>query len=157
MSKMSNLTDLFVARDKFVVSTANASAAKIFYIGNNFKRWFLDKVENNAGRNIRAATIRKSLDDILPFDYSGVEEKYETRLAELFLLLQTQKNDEDQGPGVGWLECFYVIDASGEFRIVGATWIRERGGWMVIATLIHEPFLYSEDYKDYRDFDGRPL
>lgn len=127
-------TELFVAREKFVVNTG----ANIRYIGNNFSTWFSAKVEvPMSGATLRYANLLKPSVDGPIMDELG--DAKETKLAEIHVLMERQA----KGKGSvlltnGWANIFYVNDESGTLRAVGVYW---RGdGWGVDVRQVASPF-----------------
>ncbi|MEK7181120.1 MAG: hypothetical protein AAB738_02170 [Patescibacteria group bacterium] len=128
-------TKKFVAKERFVLGTGSG----ISYFGDDFKKWFLDKVEEPfAGSTIRAFRLHESLLDGPIIAELGGEAKAETTLAEIDALVARQKNGEG---GIlltnGYANIFYVRDAAGVLRAVGVFWRDD--GWRVDASSTSDP------------------
>ncbi|MDO8303215.1 MAG: hypothetical protein Q7T18_08235 [Sedimentisphaerales bacterium] len=127
-------TKKFVARDNFRIGKAG-----IGWMGENFKNRFLGKTEEPAPE----ATLRyhklneSSLDGPI---LAELGDKTETTLANLFSLLSLQTKGQS---GIlltnGYANIFYVRDAAGELRAVGADWRSGHGGWHVRAFTVTGP------------------
>jgi len=132
-------TNGFVVRDKCVVNTSDEATVKIAWLGDNFKKWFLDKTEEPAdGSQLRYHELLEwSLD--LPIIVSlGGEEKAETTLAQMFSLIEKQGKGQD---GVlltnGCTNIFYVRDVNGGLLAVYVYWYSI--GWDVGAYSVESP------------------
>ena len=128
----------FIAREKFVVDTSKGAHAKVAYLGDNFKAWFLEKIEKPIAETVLryAKLTRWALDDEIRKEIGA--EREETTLSQIYTLLKKQPNGE---PGVllsnGYANIFYVNDAGGILRAVRVHW---RGdGWYVYADFVTDP------------------
>lgn len=129
----------FIAREKFVVDTSDSAEVKISYLGDNFKRWFLDKTEEPMAEQVlRYAKLKKSSVDGPIIAELGGDAKAETTLTEFFAVLK------QQGHGISgallnndWANIFYILDESGLLRAVRAYW--RGGGWGVGADEVSCP------------------
>ena len=136
-------TEKFVARDKFMTKN---SQVKICWLGENFMRYFLDKVEEPIsetalcyqelhGSRIDRQTITNEPD---------FEEKKETTLAELFSLMEKQKKGENGDLFTdGSANVFYVRDINNALRGIDVYW--EHGGWNVRSLSITGKSKWSVD------------
>lgn len=130
-------TQRFVAARNFRESTARDAPVKIVWLGRNFRRHFLSKIEEH----VRPAEIgihrlsRSARDGAIIAD---IGERHETRLAHLWRLLMRQPNGErgplatDAVPNV-----FYIRDAEGTLWAVDAVW--SGAGWEIGASAIDDP------------------
>lgn len=119
----------FVARDAFVVTTGRRAQANITWMGDNFREWFLSKIEEPIMETtLHYAKLSKALPDAPVLKELG--EFKETTLGQIFYLMSRQSNGEE---GVllidGWANVFYVVDAYGALRAVLVR--RRHGGWRV--------------------------
>lgn len=122
---ISETTEQFVARDKFVNDTSDKAELKISYLGNNFKKWFLDKKEAPmAESELRIQELKKSEVDGPIIAELGGEEKAKITLAELYGFLKQAEMSK-------WFVC-YVPDKDGLLRAVCVYWYGV--GWPVSPT-----------------------
>lgn len=132
-------TDRFIAREKFVINTKNDAPVKISYLGDNFKEWFLGKVEEPKGAStLRPHLLKKSSLDGPIIAELGGEAKAETTLAEIYEAMELQRSGED---GVlltnGRANIFYVRDKRLLLCAVDVRWSDD--GWHVLALSIKYP------------------
>ncbi len=136
--------DKFTARDCFVVDTSDGAEVKIGYVGNNFKSWFLDKVEEPKGetrlsyhRLCKASPYGSILEEL--------GDESDTTLADIWELLKLQPQG---GGGVfltnGGATVFDVPDINGVFRAVYVYWGRCGADWGVNAYSADLPFVWRE-------------
>ena len=130
-------TEKFVAKDNFTVGDVNG--LKISYLGDNFKPWFLEKIEEPVGASElrRHQLLRESIDGLIVAELGG-EDKAETTLAEIHALMEKQGKGE-AGPLLtnGYVNIFYVRDAAGVLRALGVGW--DGGGWDVSVDSVGGP------------------
>lgn len=139
---VSATTSKFVAKEKFVVNTKRNAPVKISAVWDNFTSWFLSgdsKIEDPISeQTLRYNKLRKSSVDGPIITELGGEEKSETTLAEMFSLMEKQKNGED---GVllnkGYANIFYIRDQNSVLRAVHVRWCD--GGWFVLADSVEDP------------------
>lgn len=130
----------FVAHDKVVIGNAG-----IVYVGEQFKAQFFGKTEEPiAETTLRVSKLAKSsVDSAILAELGG---KTETMLAQIFALMERQKNGEE---GVlltnGWANIFYVRDLNGELRAVGIHWCE--GGWGVSAGSVTFPSRWDDGHR----------
>lgn len=141
---VSATTFKFIARDKFVVNTSDSAEVKISYLGENFKRWFLGKIEGPiTEQTLRYAKLRMNSKDPGIITELGGDAKAETTLTEMFAVLKRQGHGTS---GVlltnGWANISYVCDQGGVLRTVDAYWYG--GGWNVNASGVSNPHAWSE-------------
>ena len=132
----------FSACDRFVIDTGHKAEVKISYLGDNFKEWFLKKIEEPIdATTLRYANLTKSSVDA-PIRAEIGSEFEETTLAQIWSLMESQKNGED-----GVLlnnECantFYVRDVNGTLRAVDVHW--DVDGWDVDAVSVGHPIAWD--------------
>lgn len=129
----------FVTKNGFKVDTCDSAEVKISFLGDNFKTWFLDKVEETMEdvSLFYFDLLRNSLDASIIQDLGG-ETKVETTLCAIWTLLKMQRNGE---PGIlltnGYANIFYIKDTQGVLRAVGVYW--RGGGWYVYAGSVTLP------------------
>lgn len=133
------MTERFVARDKFVLNCGERAkpGARISYLGENFRDWFLGKTEEpTADTSLRYAHLTRPEFDGLILAELG--DQKETTLAEIYALMECQPNGE---LGVllnnGWANVFYVLDVNGALRAVDVHWGGD--GWYVHARSVEHP------------------
>ena len=134
-------TERFVASEKFVKDTSQNAPVKIGSVGNNFSRWFSEKTEDPRGETeLRYQKLRKASRDLPIISELGGEERVETSLAEIYVLVERQGNGKK---GVLLTDAraniFYVRDIDGILRAVFVDWRGWRGGWSVFASDVEDP------------------
>lgn len=135
---ISATTGPFIAKDHFVKDTSRKAHVKIFYLGGNFKAWFLGKEEPFGGSTIRYAKLSRSSADGPIISELGGEEMAETTLAEIYSFMVQQPNGEGGTLLTnGYANIFYVRDVNGVLRAVDAYW--GDGGWYVNACPVTDP------------------
>ena len=140
------VTTPFVAKNHFVLNIEPSADVRISYLGETFRMWFLEKVEESfPGSTLSYGNLsRESADEYIVAQLGG-ERKAATTLGELFSVLRSQKN----GAGVpllmnGFANVFYIRDTSASLRVVYAYW--GDAGWRVKARSIA-----NQDTWDERD------
>lgn len=137
------ITEKFVARDKFVTKNGRV---KICWLGENFMRYFLDKVEEPSSeatlcyRELPGSKISRQIIT----NESDFEEKKETTLAEIFSLMEKQKKGENGDLLTdGSANIFYVRDINNALRGIDVYW--EHGGWNLRSLSITHKSKWSVD------------
>ncbi|HEY4497511.1 MAG TPA: hypothetical protein VJC20_02020 [Candidatus Paceibacterota bacterium] len=137
-------TKSFCAKDYFVVvvkATENANV-RIAWLGDNFRKHFLNKVEKHIDGAILAAhRLEKDLlDREIRTELGSTHE--ETALSYLWELLTKQPNGES---GVlltnGYANIFYIRSAAGTLWAVYASWNDD--GWYVNAYSVEYPLRWN--------------
>ena len=117
---------------------ATKPAIKLWYLGDNFKQYFLGKVEKNVPAVTLAAhqLTKASLDAPI---LAELGDRVETSLAHFWELLIKQANGET---GIlltnGYANIFYIKDANGTLWAVRARWYAGYG-WNVFARSVGYP------------------
>lgn len=132
----------FAASEHFVVNTKASAVAKVSYLSDNFKEWFMTKVEGGPGvSNFSYCELLKNSVDapiLAALREQFGEGKEETTLAAIWHLMCQQKNGE---AGVlltnGYTNIFYVLDGNGVLRTVSVGWNGD--GWNVYAYAVTYP------------------
>jgi len=137
-------TEKFVAEKNFTRGAGN-----IGWLGDNFKNWFLGKVEEPAAEaELRYLTLTRASVDTPIISELGGEEKCEVALAHVFALIERQKTGN---PGElltsGYANIFYVRDVNATLRAVSARWRAGRGYWGVGASPVGYPGVWGADYR----------
>lgn len=143
-------TGNLVAKEKFVRDTGIKAKVKISYLGDNFTSWFLSgsgKTEDPISeQTLRYHKLRKSSVDGPIIEELGGEEKSETTLSEMFVLMEKQGKGED---GVllnnGYVNIFYIRDQNGVLRAVSVDW--DGDGWGVYAFSVEDPRTWYVGYQ----------
>jgi len=132
-------TDKFVAKYKFKVDTSRKAKVKISCLGYNFKNWFLKKTEEPfPGSTIYGRKLSKNLVDGSILSELGGQEKAETTLSELFIMMERQANGEaGELLTNGYTNIFYVRDITGTLRAAFVFWLGV--GWHVDAHSVEDP------------------
>lgn len=130
-------TERFVAKDHFKKGNAG-----IYWIGDNFKEWFIDKMEDARSESfITSLKLLRNSRDIPIITELGGEEKCETTLAEMFEMLKRQHDGREGDLLVnGYANIFYICDKDDTLRAVYAFWDAGGGGWFVSAFLVEDPY-----------------
>ena len=136
---VSATAERFVAKDKFMIDTGRKALVKISYLGDNFTEWFLGKTERPfAESTLRYSNLRKDSLDVPIVSELGGEEKAETTLAEIYTLMELQR---DGRVGVllnnGYANIFYVRGGVLVLRAVSVLWGGD--GWNLIAYPLGNP------------------
>lgn len=127
-------TSRSVVAEKFVVAD---SPVKIGWLGDNFKEWFLKKIEEPILEMTLcyAKLICSELDGPI---MAELGEKRETTLAQIYALMERQPNGEK---GIlltnGCANIFYIRDTKGVLRAVFVFWSGD--GWRVGADSVSYP------------------
>lgn len=132
----------FKAADHFKVDTKKA-AARIYWLGDNFKKHFGRKVEGVCeAADIKTHELLKSSLDV-PI-ITELADKCEIKLGQFFALLSEQGKGES-GPLLtnGWANIAYIRDDEGNLWAVGAVWSAGTGGWYVEAGSVGHPGRWS--------------
>ena len=126
----------FVARGAF--GKDNPAGIK-FFLGGNFEKNFLGKVEENvqAVELVGQILIRSSVDDPIMEELGDCKE---TTLTYLYELVSRQSRGE-AGPLLtnGRANIFYIRDVNGNFWAVHARWCSTSCGWDVDAYSVARP------------------
>jgi hypothetical protein len=123
----------FVAKDFFVVNTAENAPAKISYVGENFQKRYLGKIEKPfSGSTLAGRQLNENALDEKIIAKIGGEAKAEITLYEGYAAIAQQPNGPDSGCGKlkAW-NIFYIRDINGELGAVRVDW--HGGGWDVSA------------------------
>ena len=138
-------TERFVTREKFAVDTSHKVKIKIAWIGDNFKNWFLGKIETSAPKVMLCYSrlTRSELDGPIMAELG--DETSETTLAAVYALIERQANGEP-GPLLtnGYANIFYVRDANGVLRAVRVYWHAYDRGWGVHARSVSYPYGWND-------------
>ena len=132
-------TTSFVVRDRFVQNTKKNAPVKISFVSDYFKDCFYDKTEEAFGGSTLnyGKLSRSSVDGPIIAELGG-EAKAETTVAEVYALMEAQKNGENGSLLTnGYANIFYVRDAKGVLRSVDVYWIDD--GWFVNADDVADP------------------
>jgi len=123
----------FVAKDFFVVNTAENAPVKISYVGGNFEKRYLGKIEKpSSGSTLAGRQLTKNTFDEKIITEIGGEIKVETTLYEVYTSMAKHPNGPDSGCGkLGVWNIFYVRDINGVLGAVDVYWHGD--GWSVSA------------------------
>jgi len=90
-------------------------------VGDNFKEWFLDKVEQPMGEStLNYGKLSHSSVDGPIIEELGGKEKAETTLTELFALMEMQRDGDGKSGGGWYVSAYPVTDPyawDGEYRV----------------------------------------
>lgn len=138
-------TEKFVAKDKFKVDTSEKAKVKILSLNDNFKEWFLDKVENPLigstvnGRKLKILCVGGPI-----LAQLGGKELAKTTLTELYAAMAAQPNGESGDLlNNGWANSFFIEDINGRLRCVSV--FGDDGGWHVDADPVGDPSVWYID------------
>lgn len=132
-------TGRFIAKDHFVVDTGEKAKVKISHLGDNFRKNFLNKIEETISEtSLRYCSLEKSSRGIPIINELGGDDKAETSLAEMFSLMEKQPNGE-KGELLtnNCANIFYIRDSAGVLWAVRCHWYG--GGWFVLAYSVGIP------------------
>lgn len=132
-------TGKFVAKDHFIMDTGKKAKVKIFYLGDNFRKNLLNKIEEAISETTLCSHwFKKSSRDILIISELGGDDKAETSLSEMFSLMEKQPNGEKGDLLVnGCANIFYIRGRAGVLWAVGCDWYGV--GWNVRAGSVGDP------------------
>lgn len=141
----------FSAKEKFL--NGDPKVMKISYLGDDFRKWFLDKIEENVPEtDLDVHRLTEEFQSELILQELGDEA--ETTLAHIWSLMENQPNGES---GMGSLltdsyaNIFYVRDQSGILRVVYLFW--RDNGWYVHALAVTN----SHSWREGRQVFSRPV
>ena len=121
----------FIAAEKLVIDTSETARVRISYLGDNFKEWFGEKVEENfAEAELKLSKLRKKSVDKPIMHELG--DKCEISLYGFYETLAYKQAKGDLSWTVG-----YATDVNGVRRAVGACWYGV--GWLVDAIAVDYP------------------
>jgi hypothetical protein len=126
----------FPAGEHFRENTASSADVRIVWLGATFVRRFAIKIEDASGETaLRFHTLlRPSLDRHIIDD---LDDGHETRLVDLWCLLNIQSNGE---PGILRVDAvpniFYVRDSAGVLGAIDAVW--GGAGWEIGASPVND-------------------
>lgn len=140
-------TKKFIARDHFIVDKSDEAKVKISYLGDTFRKEFLDKTEEPfVGSTLQYMKLRKSSVDTPIIAEIGGEEKAETTLTEMFACIAEQVNGEEGALVVnGWANVFYIRNTHSVLRAVRCCWYGD--GWDVRARSADSPFGWGDGFR----------
>lgn len=132
-------TKKFIARDHFIMDTSKKAKVKISYLGDNFKKNFLDKTEEAITETeFRYHHLKKSSRDILIINKLGGEDKAETTLVEMFSLMELQPNGNNGALLTNsYANIFYIRGTAPVLWAVHCHWHGD--GWDVNAYSVGRP------------------
>jgi hypothetical protein len=126
-------TEKFVVKDKFKVDISKEAKVKIAYVGDDFKEWFLKKIEEpSPGSTVYGRQLNKDSVNGPIIAELGGQEKSETTLSEIYVVMEQRQANGETG------EFFsYVRDITNTLRAVRVFWIGR--GWYVGAVSVGGP------------------
>lgn len=134
----------FKASDNFKVDTKK-TAVRIAWIGDNFKEYFLDKIEGaSEAADIKVHKLLRTARDLPKNDEPGIipelADQHEITLGQLFSLLQKQGKGETGSLLVNeYANIAYIRDINGILWAVSARWNSRSVGWLVEADSVEYP------------------
>ncbi|MFA5130925.1 MAG: hypothetical protein WC467_00700 [Patescibacteria group bacterium] len=128
----------FITKDKFKIDENQKKSVKIISLGDNFKMWFLEKIEQPfPGSTIYGRKINyRSVDEPILYELGGI--LAETTLTEIYTMMELQGSgvDNDLFDNLN-ASIFYVRDVTGTMRVVYVRWDNNNwSGWIVNACSI---------------------
>jgi hypothetical protein len=124
----------FVAADHFKENISPGAKARISWLGATFTRRFAAKVEGDANEvTLQTYALTRSSRDLEII--AELDDRYETKLADVWCLVGRQPNGEDgtlqtnAAPNI-----FFVRDATGALGAVDAVWAG--AGWEIGASRV---------------------
>ena len=132
----------FIIQEKFVLNYGKKAkpGVRIAYLSDNFKQWFLDKIEEATPEAVLryAKLTRAALDDEIRAEIGAEFEQ--TTLAQIFALMALQPDGREGALLTNWwATIFYVPDVKGVLRVVLVYWHADDGGWSVHAYSVGLP------------------
>lgn len=122
------------------VAIEHLKTANVGWMGDNFKKFFLGKVEESVGSDVIVVhRLEKDSRDAPIMTELG--DRVEIKLAQFFGLLEKQSKDE-AGPLLvnGYSNIAYITGSDGNLWAVGASWYSGNGYWIVGAYSVESPF-----------------
>ncbi len=141
---LKRVTTVAVSGAQRFVAAENLQEANVGWTGENFKRLFLNKIEENVSeaKLVVSRLERASLDAPILAELGG---KAETSLSHMFDLLKKQANGED---GIlltnGYANIFYIRGADGNLWAVYARWFSVFHSWRVVARSVEYPYRWDD-------------
>jgi hypothetical protein len=137
--------ETFVARDNFIAGTNPKTGIRITH-DDNFKKYFLDKIEAPSQKVIlHCGKLKQTISNSKIIAELGGEEKVETTLAEIDALMKHWIRRKAYLLCIfGYANIFYVRDRAGVLRVVYLTF--KGDGWN-----IHVVSILDSDEWDARD------
>jgi hypothetical protein len=142
---LKRIVTVTVSGVKKFVAVDHIKAANVSYMGNDFKNFFLAKVEENVPE-AKLVVSRLEGDALDAPILTALGDKAVVKLAHLFGLLNKQSKGED---GVlltnGDMNIFYVCGPDHNLWTVFVCWHRHVTGWYILATPASNPGGWSND------------
>lgn len=140
-------SELFVAKEKFVLNTDPEAGVLISHLSDNFNLWFGNKIEEPIGeQTLCCHKLLQSSMDVEIIDELGGEAKVETTLSELHFLMEGQKHGESGDLlNNSRTNKFYIKDVAGVLRAVHVYWYDD--GWHVLAFSVEGPGRWGVGYR----------
>jgi len=119
-TRITATTERFVVTEHFQVNTGANTLVKISWIGDNFRNWFLDLVEEPIDESVLDYyLLKESSLDVTIIKALGGELKAETKLTHVFALMKLQRSGEKGALlNNGYPNVFYVRDSKNVLRAV---------------------------------------
>ncbi len=127
-------TEKFVVKEKFIVNIARKDSVKISFIGNNFSKWFLGKIEESVTETAvcYAKLTKFSVDGSILIELGNSAEMAISQI--YWLILQQPKGPKGENGALltnGYSNIFYVRDVRNVLCDVHVRWYAY--GWRVSA------------------------
>jgi len=143
----------FVVSDHFIrgQDTGREVKVDIFWMGNNFANWFLEKVEEPIGAKTLSyyKLLRSSLDGPI-IDALGGEEIVEVTLGRIFFLMKKQVSEVGVLLTNSCANIFYARDINNVLRAIYVRWYD--GAWRINSDSCGSPYKWLAGH---RVFAGR--
>lgn len=136
---LKRLTEVSVSATEKFVARDHIKSANIGWMGSNFKKLFLDKIEEkvSAGELVISELKKDSLGAPI---MSELGDKVETKLFHLIELIERQSNGQKETLLVnGYANVAYIKDDEGIFWAVCASWSDYYRYWDVEAFSVEDP------------------
>ncbi len=137
-------TERFIAREKFVVDTSNTAEVRIGFVGDDFQKHFLGKIEEAQCKvTLSIHSLEKASVDG-PIRTELGRDREVTTLRCLFHLLSLQGNGQEGALRInGYGSILYIEDEDGNPWSVYVFWSSGSGGWVVSAHSVEDPNEWS--------------
>src|SRR3989344_8210820 len=134
-------TEPFVAKNKFILNYNYDLKTKpeiyITSLNDNFKEWFLPKIEKPMAKTMLEykRLTRSSVNGPIMRELriKELKDERETTLAQIYTLMECQKNEELSVLLVRGANIFYVPDVKGILRVVFVFQHPDSNGWFIYA------------------------
>jgi hypothetical protein len=133
------ITEKFVASEKFIINIDNDAPVKILHLSDHFKSEYLTKIEEPIGRQtLRYAELLETSTPGPIVDELGGEDRSTTTLSQMYYLMRLQRDGKS---GVllnkGEANAFFIPNTFGVVKAVSFSWHIK--GWSIYTRSVRSP------------------